>query len=90
MEEREYLPLYRQTIEFAMQHGEVDAFLESRSTNIACKNAVEESIRTHFDGMHLDEKAVSSVLACIWGREAFICPCLHVAGKIAGWTVFRG
>lgn len=26
MEEREYPPLYRQTIEFAMQHGEVDAF----------------------------------------------------------------
>ena len=76
MEEREYLPLYRQTIEFAMQHGEVDAFLESRSTNIACKNAVEEAIRTHFDGMHLDEKAVSSVLRAYGGeRLSFVLAC---------------
>lgn len=37
---------------------------------------MEEAIRTHFDGMHLDEKAVSSVLRAYGGeRLSFVLAC---------------
>ena len=45
-----------------MEHAEADDYLDSRRINIACKNAVEEAIDNHFDGMHLDSDVVEPVL----------------------------
>lgn len=52
-EQKEYLPVYQQTLQYAMEHGAADDYLDSRKLNIDCKKAIEETIREHFDGMRL-------------------------------------
>lgn len=60
--QKQYPPVYQHTLTYAMEHAEVDDYLDSRRINIACKNAVEEAIDNHFDGMHLDSDVVEPVL----------------------------
>lgn len=54
------IPLYQQSGEYAMEHGEMDAFRASRKANVACREAIESAISEGFDGMHLtaDTKGV--------------------------------
>lgn len=47
---------------YAMEHGEEDAYLDSRKLNIDCKNAIQEVISNNFDGMHLNHDVVNPVL----------------------------
>ena len=56
------IPLYRQSGEYAREHGELDAFRASRKANEACKEAIEAAIRDGYDGMHLNAD-VKGVLA---------------------------
>lgn len=51
------ISLYRQSGEYAREHGELDAFRASRQANVACKEAIEAAIRAGFDGMHLTADA---------------------------------
>lgn len=54
------IPLYPQSGEYAVQHGELDAFRASLETNVACRDAIETAIEEGFDGMslHADAKGV--------------------------------
>ena len=54
------IPIYPHTGEYAREHGELDAFLASLETNVACRDAIETAIREGFDGMslHADTKGV--------------------------------
>ena len=54
------IPLYQKSGEYAMEHGELDAFRASRKANVACREAIESAISEGFDGMHLtaDTKSV--------------------------------
>lgn len=52
-----YAPIYRQSGEYAMEHGELDAFRASRQANVACKEAIEAAIQAGYDGMHLTADA---------------------------------
>ena len=54
------IPIYQHTGEYAREHGELDAFLASLETNVACRDAIETAIREGFDGMslHADTKGV--------------------------------
>ena len=61
-EEKEYLPVYQQTLQYAMEHGAADDYLDSRKLNIDCKKAIEETIRRHFDGMRLSLEDSGGVL----------------------------
>lgn len=61
-EQKEYLPVYQQTLQYAMEHGAVDDYLDSRKLNIDCKKAIEETIREHFDGMRLSLEDSGGVL----------------------------
>ena len=61
-EKKNYPPVYRNTLTYATEHGAADEYLDSRKLNIDCKRAVEEAIRSHFDGMHLSHNAVDDVL----------------------------
>ena len=47
------IPLYQQSGEYAREHGELDTFRASRKANIACRDAIEQTIWEGFDGMHL-------------------------------------
>jgi len=54
--------IYRHDGIYAQEHGELDQYRASRKANAACKEAIETSIREHFDGMHLDDAALKDVL----------------------------
>lgn len=58
----EYPAVYRQSRDYAREHGEIPAFRDSFRMNIACKNAIETAVRENFDGMHLSADAVKPVL----------------------------
>ncbi len=62
-EENIYPPLYTHPIEYAIEHGRADDYLESRKLNLDCKKAVETAIRENFDGMRLAHYAAKPVLA---------------------------
>ena len=62
LEEETYPPLYTHTLSYAMEHGRVDDYLESRKLNLDCKKAMEDAIRENFDGMHLAHDAAAPVL----------------------------
>lgn len=55
-------PIYRQTVQYAMEHGEKDAYFASRKAYVDCKNAIADSINSHFDGMHLDKDCLTEVI----------------------------
>lgn len=61
-EKKSYPPVYRNTLAYAAEHGAADEYLDSRKLDIDCKRAVEEAIRSHFDGMHLAHDVVDGVL----------------------------
>lgn len=60
--QKKYPPVYQQTLPYAMEHGEADAYLDSRKLNVDCKKAIEETIKEHFDGMHLSLEDSGGVL----------------------------
>lgn len=75
-EQKVYPPIYPYTLDFAVEHAAADEYLDSRKLNIDCKNAVENAIRTHFDGLHLAHDAVDSVLEEYgWERLAYVLAC---------------
>lgn len=57
-----HLPIYPHSAAYAQEHGEKAQYRASYQANIACKNEIERAIAQYFDGMHLDERAVQSVL----------------------------
>ncbi len=67
-EEKDYLPVYRESASYARENDELSPYRLSRRENIACKEAIETSIRKHFDGMHLDPFADKEVLEA-FGRS---------------------
>ena len=68
--------LYPYDLTYAMEHGEADAYLDSRKLNLECKRAIEETILQNFDGMHLNHNAADSILE-EYGSErlSFILAC---------------
>ena len=61
--------VYPHDAAYARAHGELAAYRNARRRNIACKDAIEEAIAKHFDGMHLDEACVKEVLDKRWALE---------------------
>ncbi len=61
-------PIYRQTAAYAREHNELAAYRASMGANIACRDAIDQAISKHFDGMHLNQAAVQTVLEA-FGEE---------------------
>ncbi len=57
-EQKSYPDFYGHTLVYAMEHGEVDRYMDSRKLDRECKEAVEGTIRQNFDGMHLKHDIV--------------------------------
>ena len=57
-EQKSYPDFYGYTLVYAMEHGEVDRYMDSRKFDRECKEAVEGTIRQNFDGMHLKHDIV--------------------------------
>lgn len=54
--------IYRHSVVYAREHGELEEYRASMRENVACKEGIEQAIRENFDGMHLNPVAVRSVL----------------------------
>ena len=67
-EQKIYPAVYGQTLSYAEEHGELGAYKASYKLNRECKEAVEETIRQSFDGMHLKNDIVKP-LAEQYGYE---------------------
>lgn len=51
------IPIYQQSGEYALEHGELDAFRASRKANVACRDAIDAAIRDGYDGTYLNADA---------------------------------
>lgn len=54
--------LYPYSAEEARRQNELSLWRASHKANIACKEAIEEAVRSHFDGAYLDEGCLADVL----------------------------
>ena len=66
--EKEYPAVYRESLNYAINHGEADKYHDSRKLDRECKGAIEETIRQNFDGMYLKHDIVKP-LAEQYGSE---------------------
>lgn len=56
-------PIYKESYEYAYQHGEGEQHIASNRANIACKEAIERAIASHYHDNRLDvEAAVQDVV----------------------------
>lgn len=55
-------PLYRGTADQARKEDKLQLWRDSFQANILCRIAIENEIRQHFDGMHLDKGCAGRVL----------------------------
>ena len=56
-------PLYKESYEYAYQHGEGDQHIASNRANIACKEAIEKAVNSHYrDNSFNAEAAVRDVV----------------------------
>ena len=56
------LPVYRQNAAYAREHGELEQYRVSRRANIACKEAIEQSIDQNYDGRRLAKGTADKVM----------------------------
>ena len=54
--------LYPYSAKEARERNELSLWRESHRANIACREAIEDTIRRSFDGMHLDKDCITPVL----------------------------
>ena len=54
--------LYPYSAKEARERNELSLWRESHRANIACREAIEDTIRQNFDGMHLDKDCITPVL----------------------------
>ena len=67
------IPIYPYSVSRAEQDGELDWYRQSHKLNIACKEAIENSISRHYRNNTLDAKAVQDVVDQFgWARTSFV------------------
>ncbi len=54
--------LYRGSAKEAKSRDELPLWRESHKANVACRGAIEDTIRRNFDGMNLDPECLTPVL----------------------------
>ena len=55
-------PVYRESLQYAVDHDEKNAFFDSHRCNVECRRAIEKAISDHFDGLSLQQDAPNAVL----------------------------
>ncbi len=63
------IPVYRHSAEYAIQHGELEAYRESVNANMACRKAIEKAIGDNYRNNRLDTKTTSVQLGQKFGME---------------------
>lgn len=55
-------PIYRQSAQYAVEHGESDAYSASCKAYVNCKRSIETAINNNYNGYHLGKECVSDVV----------------------------
>lgn len=55
-------PIYRQSAQYAVEHGECDAYSASCKAYVNCKHSIETAINNNYDGYHLGKQCISDVM----------------------------
>lgn len=76
-------PIYYESALYAREHGELEQYRQSLRTSIDCRNAIQDAIARHFDGMHLGKDAVQEVFAQ-YGQER-VCVVLAATVQAKAW-----
>lgn len=63
------IPVYRHSAEYAIQHGEIEAYRDSFKTNMDCREAIEKAIGDNYRDNRLDSKTTSVQLGQKFGME---------------------
>ena len=63
------IPVYRHSAEYAIQHGEIEAYRDSFKANMDCRDAIEKAIRDNYRDNRLDTKTTSVQLGQNFGME---------------------
>ncbi len=61
-EKTDYPAVYRNTLGYAEEHGELDEYRASRKFDKECSQAVVDAIRQNYDGKHLNKEAVKPIV----------------------------
>lgn len=56
------VPVYLYPSAYAQRHGEIEEYRVSRQANIACRDAIDQAIRTYYHDNMLNKKAAQSVV----------------------------
>ncbi|MDE7246183.1 MAG: DUF3849 domain-containing protein [Oscillospiraceae bacterium] len=62
-------PLYKNSFEYAYQHGEADQSIASKRANIACRDAIEKAVASRYNGYSLDTAAAVKEVVEQFGFE---------------------
>ena len=65
------IPVYKHTAAYAREHDELAAYRASNQVNVACKEAIEATIRDHYRDNRLDTAAVDQVVQQFGYDRAF-------------------
>ena len=72
--------LYPYSAKEARERNELSLWRESHRANIACRDAIEDTIRRSFDGMHLNEDCLAPVLTAYgYKRTAWVLSLIHIS-----------
>ena len=63
------IPVYRHSAEYAIQHGEREAYRDSFKANMDCRDAIEKAIGDNYRDNRLDSKNISVQLGQNFGME---------------------
>lgn len=56
------VPIYLQTGDYAREHNEREMLRASRRADEACRDAIDNAIREHYDGSHLDSSFLPQII----------------------------
>ena len=63
------IPVYRHSAEYAIQHGEIEAYRDSFKANMDCRDTIEKAIGDNYRDNRLDSKNISVQLGQDFGME---------------------
>ena len=61
--------IYRNFGSYAREHDEIEKWRESKSANIACRDAIDETVAKNYDGAHLNTEKILNSVVSSFGRE---------------------
>ena len=67
--QKKVVPVYRHSAEYAIQHGELEAYRDSFRANMECRDAIETAIGDNYRDNRLDTRTTSVQLGQKFGME---------------------